>query len=230
MDISSRLKLITEYIDSVDTLCDVGTDHGYIPIYALQNGLCKKAIASDINKEPLNKAKLNAIFENMGDELEFRLGSGLSTIKNKEVDAVVIAGMGGNLIKDILEADIEKVKNCKYLILQPAQNPEVLREYLYTNGYNVIQEDLCLDDEKYYEFFKVSKDDGSKTILDDIYYEISPKLLMSKHPLMKEYLEYKLEQYNKIESFIIEKTESAEKRKKEVEDRILIISNILKNF
>ena len=126
MELSKRLNFIINNIDKVSVLADVGTDHGYIPLYATQNGLCHKAIAIDINKDPLDKARLNAILEGAGDELEFRLGDGLNPLKKDEVEAVVIAGMGGNLIRDILEENIEKVASFNYLILVPAQNPEVL--------------------------------------------------------------------------------------------------------
>ncbi|GAB6169658.1 tRNA (adenine(22)-N(1))-methyltransferase TrmK [Clostridium carnis] len=229
MDLSKRLKFIIKNMDKVVAMADIGTDHGYVPLYALRNDICTKAIASDINKDPLDKARLNAILEGMGDELEFRLGGGLSTVKNQEVQAVVIAGMGGNLIRDILEKDIEKVNNLDYLILQPAQNPEVLREYLYTNDYEILEEDLCLDEDKYYELFKVKRKEGENTSLDSIYYEVSPKLLMSRHPLMKDYLNYKLDQYNKILSFLTDSTVSANERRKEINEKITVISNMI-NF
>lgn len=226
MELSKRLDLIVNHIKDCDTLVDVGTDHGYIPIYVIKNGICKSAIASDINKDPLDKAKLNAIFEEVDEKIDTRLGDGLSTIEVNEVDACVIAGMGGNLIRDILEADKEKVKGFKFLILQPAQNPEVLREYLYTNGYEVIEEDLCIDEDKYYELFKVRVKEGEETSLDSIYYEISPKLLRDRHPLMKDYITYKKEKYEKILGFIEEDTESAEARKNELEAKINILTNL----
>lgn len=231
MDISKRLKLITEYINPVNVLCDVGTDHGYIPIYAIKNNLCLKAIASDINKDPLDRAKLNTIFENIvGKEIEFRLGGGLSTIKKGEVNAVIIAGMGGNLIRDILENDLDKVKELDYLILQPAQNPEVLRKYLYNSGYEIIEEDLCFEEGKYYEFFKVKKVESGSTELDEIYYEISPRLLMKRHSLLKEFLNDKLDTYNKILSFITDDTEPAQQRKDEISQKISIISGMISNI
>lgn len=229
MELSKRLNFIVEKVEKVIALADVGTDHGYIPLYALKNNICSEAIASDINKEPLDKARLNAILEGVGDELEFRLGNGLSVLKKNEVQAVIIAGMGGNLIRDILEADTNIVNELEYLILQPAQNPEVLREYLYTNDYEIIDEDLCLDDGKYYELFKVRRKIGENTVLDSIYYEISPKLLMEKHPLMKEYINSKLDKYNKILSLITDETESATLRKEELLEKISILSNIV-NF
>lgn len=226
MELSKRLDLIVNHIKDCDTLVDVGTDHGYIPIYVIKNEICKSAIASDINKDPLDKAKLNAIFEEVDEKIDTRLGGGLSTVEVNEVDACVIAGMGGNLIRDILEADKEKVKGFKFLILQPAQNPEVLREYLYTNGYEVIEEDLCIDEDKYYELFKVRVKEGEETSLDPIYYEISPKLLRDRHPLMKDYITYKKEKYEKILGFIEDDTESAEARKNELEAKINILTNL----
>lgn len=227
MELSKRLNFIINNIDKVSVLADVGTDHGYIPLYATQNGLCHKAIAIDINKDPLDKARLNAILEGAGDELEFRLGDGLNPLKKDEVEAVVIAGMGGNLIRDILEENIEKVASFNYLILVPAQNPEVLREYLYNNDYEIICENLCEEDGIYYELFKVRKKDGESMALDSIYYEVSPKLLMQKHPLMKDYLNSKLDNYKKILSFITESTVSARDRRAAVEDKINIISNMI---
>ncbi|MBB6714702.1 tRNA (adenine(22)-N(1))-methyltransferase [Clostridium gasigenes] len=231
MKLSKRLEFIADHIDKVISLSDIGTDHGYIPLYALNKGLCEKAIASDINKDPLDKARLNALLEGMGDELEFRLGGGLDPLKEGEVQAVIIAGMGGKLIKDILEKDITKVDNLDYLILQPAQNPEGLREYLYTNDYEIISEDLCKDDGKYYELFKVKRKKDENTELDSIYYEISPKLLMSKHPLMKEYLESKLENYNKILEAVSAEVNSdlANIKKVEIEEKIAVISSMI-NF
>ena len=226
MELSKRLNLIVNNIENCNTLVDIGTDHGYIPIYAVKNGICKNAIASDINKDPLDKAKLNSIFESVDENIDTRLGSGLETIKNGEAQVAVIAGMGGNLIKDILEADKDKVKELDYLILQPAQNPEVLREYLYTNGYEVIAEDLCIDEDKYYELFKVRAKDGEETELDSIYYEISPKLLRDKHPLMGEYIKSKKQKYEKILNLIEDDTESALKRKKELEEKISILTNL----
>ena len=229
MELSERLNFIIKHIENTSVLADIGTDHGYIPLYAVKNGICSKAIAVDINKEPLDKARLNAILEGTGDELEFRFGVGLNALEKDEVEVTVIAGMGGNLIRDILESQIEKVDSMKYLILQPAQNPEVLREYLYNNNYEIISEDLCLDENIYYELFKVRRKEGEATSLDSIYYEVSPKLLMQKHHLMKEYLISKVENYKRIISFITESTVNASERRKSIQEKIDVISNMI-NF
>ena len=229
MELSKRLQFIAAHIDRCKTIIDIGTDHGYIPIYSVKNNLCEKAIASDINKEPVKKAEMNAALEVVKSSVEVRLGGGLEVINIGEAEAVVIAGMGGNLIRDILEKDIEKTASFKYLILQPAQNPEVLREYLYNNGYEIIEEDLCIDEGIYYELFKVKKNNkAEKVSLEPIYYEISPRLLKDKNKLMLSYLESKDEKYSKILGFIKDNSESALKRKQDIESKLKEIENFKK--
>lgn len=229
MELSKRLNSIVKHIEKTEILADIGTDHGYIPIYSIENEICSKAIAIDINKDPLDKARLNAIIEGVDDKVDFRLADGIKGLKKEEANVVVIAGMGGNLIRDILEESIDTVESIDYLILQPAQNPEILREYLYTNDYEVIKEDLCYDEEIYYEIFKVKRKAGESTILDSLYYEVSPKLLMEKHPLMKDYLKEKVNNYKRIEGFIKEDTDNAKVRKELVKEKINIITNMI-NF
>lgn len=230
MELSKRLKLIVKHMDKCKNIIDVGSDHGYIPIYAVKKGICESAIASDINIGPVEKAKLNASLDGVSDKVDVRLGGGLQTVKKGEVEAVVIAGMGGNLIRDILEHDKDKLPSYKYMILLPAQNPEVLRKYLYSNGYKIIAEDLCVDENIYYELFKVQKCEGDKIELDEIFYEFSPILLKSKHPLMKGYLEAKEEKYKKILQFIKDDSESAMKRKNEIEVKLKAIEGFKKEI
>lgn len=230
MELSKRLNWIIEKINNVDTIMDIGTDHGYIPIYLIKNNIAKKVIASDINQEPLKKAKINAALDGVSDKIDLRLGGGLQPIKNKEAQAVIIAGMGGNLIRDILENDLDKVRNLDYLILQPAQNPEVLREYLYKNDYEILDEDLCIDENKYYELFKVRYKKGDYISLESIFYEISPFLLNKKLPLFKSYIESKIDKNKKVIEFIADDTEHAIKRKNELKEKNYKLEKFLKNF
>lgn len=198
MELSKRLTWIIEKVDKVQVIMDIGTDHGYIPIYLVKNNIAQKVIASDINKDPLKKAKINAALDGVSDKVDLRLGGGLQPLKNNEAQTVIIAGMGGNLIRDILENDFDKVKKLEYLILQPAQNPEVLREYLYTNDYEILYEDICLDDNKYYELFKVRYKKGDYISLENLFYEISPLMLNKKLPLLKAYIESKIEKIKRL--------------------------------
>ena len=166
----------------------------------------------------------------MLDKIDLRLGGGLSPLNNKEANAVIIAGMGGNLIRDILENDLDKVKNLDYLILQPAQNPEVLRKYLYNNNYEILEEDICLDENKYYEIFKVKYKKGDYISLEDIFYEISPTMLSKKLPLLKSYIENKIEKNKKVMEFIKDNTEHAIERKNELKEKNQKLEKLLKNF
>lgn len=229
MELSKRLKFIASHIEKCKSIADIGTDHGYIPIYAVKNNLCESAIASDINKDPVRKSKLNISLEGLSERIETRLGGGLEPIKTKEVEGIIIAGMGGNLIRDILEEGKNKLPFFKFIILQPAQNPEVLREYLYNNGYKILEEDLCFDD-IYYELFKVVKNNEEHTKVDNIFYEFSPILLKKKHPLMLPYLESKEEKYKKILGFIKDDSESAKKRKEEVKEKLNFIESLKKEL
>ncbi|RQN12214.1 SAM-dependent methyltransferase [Clostridium butyricum] len=230
MELSKRLNWILNIMDKCDVIMDVGTDHGYIAIELIKRNLADKVIASDINKDPLNKAKLNVSLEGLSNKIELRLGGGLTPVKDKEVNGVLIAGMGGNLIRDILENDIKKVKNMDYLVLQPAQNPEVLREYLYISDYEIIDEDVCFDEGKYYEVFKVKYKENNSTKLENIFYEVSPMLLNKKSDVFKDYLYEKIDKYKKVKSFIKDNTEHALSRKKELDSKIEIIENLLKKF
>ena len=216
MELSKRLKRIAEHVDKCESVADIGTDHGYIPIYLVKEGICKKAIASDINKGPIEKAKVNVAFEGVSNKVKCLLGPGLNPLKVGEVNGVILAGMGGNLTRDILLADMDKVKKYDFIILQPAQNPEVLREFLYKNDYEIIDEDLIKDEGRFYELFKVKYNENSEKLVfeDGLYYEVSPLLREKNHPLFKEFIEEKINRCETILSFIKEDTEAAKKEKK----------------
>lgn len=229
MELSKRLKRIAEHVDKCESVADIGTDHGYIPIYLVKEGICKKAIASDINKGPIEKAKVNIAFEGVSNKVKCLLGPGLNPLKVGEVNGVILAGMGGNLTRDILLADMDKVKKYDFIILQPAQNPEVLREFLYKNDYEIIDEDLIKDEGRFYELFKVKYNENSEKLVfeDELEYEVSPLLRKKNHPLFKEFIEEKINRCETILSFIKEDTEAAKKRKSDLEEKINKLKGML---
>ncbi|MDM0445495.1 class I SAM-dependent methyltransferase [Clostridium perfringens] len=229
MELSKRLKRIAEHVDKCESVADIGTDHGYIPIYLVKEGICKKAIASDINKGPIEKAKVNVAFEGVSNRVKCLLGPGLNPLKVGEVNGVILAGMGGNLTRDILLADMDKVKKYDFIILQPAQNPEVLREFLYKNDYEIIDEDLIKDEGRFYELFKVKYNENSEKLVfeDELEYEVSPLLREKGHPLFKEFIEEKINRCETILSFIKEDTEAAKKRKSDLEEKINKLKGML---
>jgi tRNA (adenine22-N1)-methyltransferase len=227
MELSTRLKTIVNMMEKCDSIIDVGTDHGYVPIYLVRNGLINSAIASDINSGPVEKAKKNVRESRLSPKITCRRGSGLSTVKVREVQVAIIAGMGGNLIRDILEADLLVVKKLEYVILQPVQNAEVLREYLYNTGYDILCEDICFDDGKFYEIIK-AKHNTVPLVLDRIYYEISKTLLDEKHPVMQQFIEFKLKKYLKVYNTLNENSIAVKNRKEQLYPVIKRLKEFLK--
>ena len=151
-----RLLKIAEITGCVNTVMDIGTDHGYLPVYLIENKKAQSAIVSDVSLESLNKA--NRLIHSLGlsDKIESREGGGFSILHDKdEIDVAIIAGMGGNLIASILEdADsLIRQKNIR-LILQPMQNPEVLRKYLLNHNYYIKSENLVQDDRFIYQIIE----------------------------------------------------------------------------
>ena len=222
MELSKRLMKIASYVNYCEAIADIGTDHGYIPIYLVKNNKCNSAIASDINKGPIEKASTNIRFEGLSEKIKCLLGGGLKPLKVGEVNGVIIAGMGGNLIRDIILEDIEKVKLYDFLILQPAQNPEVLRGFLYNNNFEILNEDLILDDGKFYELFKVKYNENAKKInvKDEISYEISSILLESNNSLVNDYIKSKIKKYENIITYIKDDTSLAKKKKDILNEKI----------
>lgn len=226
MNLSNRLKTISDMVVNVKSIVDVGTDHGYIPIFLVKNNIIDNAVASDINKGPVEKVKQNVSNYNLDKKIQCRLGGGLTTVEPNEVEAAIIAGMGGNLIRDIIEESLDVFKQLKYAILQPVQNPEVLKEYIYKKGFTIIDEELVYEDGKYYEIFKV-KYDNKINVIDPIYYEISKTLIEKKHNIMKDYLNFKLDKYNKIYENLNCDTENSQRRKEELKEIIERIKGFL---
>ena len=156
MMLTERLEKIAGCIEC-STLADIGTDHGYIPIYAVKNGKCERAIACDVNNGPLNSADENIATYGLSDKIETRLSDGLEALGVGEADTVVIAGMGGFLIRDILERGADRITDDTVLLLQPMVAVAELREHLYKNGYNIFGELLAREGGKFYNILCVKR-------------------------------------------------------------------------
>ncbi|CDF58052.1 tRNA (adenine(22)-N(1))-methyltransferase [Thermobrachium celere] len=192
MILSKRLEAVFDMIEKCNCLADIGTDHGYIPIKAIRENKCKKAIASDIKIGPIEVAKKNIKKYELSNLIEVRLGPGLSTLKNGEADVIVISGMGGNLISDIIKNDIQISKNSKYLILQPVQYPEILRQELFNLNFLIIDENIIKEDNKYYHIMKVSYGNKNEYKNQAEFY-IGPVNIKKQNSTTFEYIQYKLD-------------------------------------
>ena len=154
MQLSERLSSVASMVTAGNCLADVGTDHGYVPIYLYERNIIPRAIAMDVNKGPLERARLHIAEFGFENAIETRLSDGMAALKLGEVDSVTIAGMGGPLIIRILSAYPEVTASLKELILQPQSEISEVRSWLYENGYEIIEEHMVYEDGKYYPMFK----------------------------------------------------------------------------
>lgn len=196
MKLTARLKTIADLVPKGKEVADIGTDHAYLPVYLIKNNIAPKVIAADINKGPLQNAEKTISSYNLENSIKTRLGSGLKPIKANEVQTVIIAGMGGLLIRDILVESLEVVKTIETLILQPMVAQDELRKWLYDNKFKVDNEKLAKEGNKLYEILVVSK--GNMEIKDDIYFEIGQKMIENKDPYLMEFLDSKIKKYTEI--------------------------------
>ena len=199
MELNGRLKKIAELTKGTEVLADVGCDHGYIPIYCLQKGFCTKAIAMDINRGPLDRCYKNIVKYKLGDLIETRLSNGIEKLKSGEADTIVIAGMGGLLIRDILKNSISNIKQGTRLILQPMLAPFELKQYLCENGFLIENEYVVREDNKFYNIISAKKADlkPDYTYCDLL---IGINLKANSPDVFEDYIKYKISVAQKIKN------------------------------
>ena len=147
---SARLEAIVELAECGDTVCDVGCDHAHVPIRLIQTGCYRRAIGMDVIDGPLGKAAGNLALYQMEDRVELRLSDGLDAFVPGEADTLVITGMGGTLMEEILLRDPEKTGSISVLVLGPQSDPEKVRAALRRLGFAITREKLIFEDGKYY--------------------------------------------------------------------------------
>ena len=152
---NKRLLTIMSLIENGKGIIDVGTDHGYIPIALAQQGYCGKIFASDINRGPLDSAIKNAKESKMEDKIQFLLCDGLALCPYEEIDTIVIAGMGGDMICKILDYAEWTMDPAYKLILQPMTKQEILRYWLSNNGFETEREELAVEGDQIYQILSV---------------------------------------------------------------------------
>nr|WP_094234282.1 class I SAM-dependent methyltransferase [Mogibacterium pumilum]ASS38047.1 hypothetical protein AXF17_06165 [Mogibacterium pumilum] len=143
MKISDRIKVICDAVTPGETIADIGTDHAYVPLILYKRNISPDVIMCDISADSLSKARESfTAAEITMPESSFRIGDGLDVIDKGEVDALIIAGLGGVTIVDILSNDIDKLQSFKKLILQPRNNSGPLRSFLYRYGFDITDNKL----------------------------------------------------------------------------------------
>lgn len=245
--LDNRLMTISNMVTKKGTLLDVGTDHGYLPVYLIKNNLIDNAIASDVSMGSLGKAIKVVKEENLSEKISTRHGSGLNVIKiGDSIDTVVIAGMGGILISQLIGEKLEYVmRNNIEFIVQPVQQPEVIREFFYKNGFEITQETITKAESKIYHVIKakytgesimlpIIKFDGSK-VPDEIGYEIGINNIKSNDEntrlILKELIGYRKREQNIIKKRMEDAGKGpGDKRYNQVMSKINGFNLILKNI
>ena len=229
MQLSKRLQAVARLVTPGSRLADVGTDHGYVPIWLFEQGQILSAIAMDLRKGPLERAREHIQMHGLDAHIETRLSDGLDKLLPGEADSIVIAGMGGMLVVKILSQGQKLLSSVKELILQPQSDLDAVREYLHRTGFVIVKEDMIFEDGKYYPMMKAVH--GENTDDRKIWFLYGRLLLENRHPVLKSYLEKEYDGCCKLlEKLSRTSTEMAKRRCEELSEKKVLIEEALVYF
>lgn len=206
--LSARMRALTDMVTAGNRVCDVGCDHGWVSIYLVQQGISPRVLAMDVRQGPLSRAQEHIRQQGLEAYIDTRLSDGVTALKAGEADTVICAGMGGRLMRRILEEGREKLEAMEELILQPQSEVTDFRAYLRQAGYVTLAEDMVFEDGKYYPIMKVAAsfqglraegsadretDDAESEAAEDtdrraLQDRFGRMLLDCRHPVLRQYL------------------------------------------
>lgn len=218
MEISKRLERVAGLVTR-DVVADIGTDHGYVPIYLYQKGKIRKAFACDVRKGPLEKCRQNIALYSAQSVIEPRLGSGLTPLAPGEAKTAIMAGMGGMLIVHILQDSPEVAASLEELVLSPQRDFGAVRKYLHQIGFSICAEHMLKEDGKPYVLMRCEK--GAEQYSREIDYLYGKLLLEQKNPVLRELLLHEAAKYERLLYHLEQNpTENAKKRLPEVAQKL----------
>ncbi len=232
--LSARMKAVADMVEKGSRVCDVGCDHGYVSIYLVQQGIAPKVIAMDINQGPLWRAMEHVEQAGLSRYITLRLSDGLSAYSCKEADTLICAGMGGCLMQKILEREPEKTESFREMILQPQSELPAFRKFLRNKGYTICQEDMILEEDKFYPIIKaipewVLTEHGARKESVELTDRFGPELLSKRHPVLLKYLQRELKKNLCLKEKLKAAAESAriKKRLEEIEKELFYLKEAL---
>ena len=194
--LSKRLQAVADLVKPNSRLLDVGSDHAYLPTYLVQQEKIDFAIAGEVVKGPYQIARNHVAEQNLQENIEVRLADGLAAFEeNDAITSVVIAGMGGILISEILEAGKDKLSQVEQLILQPNNHEESLRSWLMDHDFVITSEKILLEAGKIYEIIVA---EHGTTELNETELEFGPYLSQEKSEVFRQKWNKELHTLNKI--------------------------------
>ncbi len=192
--LTPRLDAVFDKLHTCRAVADIGCDHAYIPIKAIEDGIAETAIATDLNQGPLDIAKANIEKHGLLDRIETRIGGGLKPLFAGEADQIIIAGMGGEVISDIIASDTRIAKSSG-LILQPMNSQYELRKYLIKNGFMITGEDIATEGFKVYNII-TARAGTQAEYENDFYYQLPPYLY--SHRNFRALYDKKMREFSKV--------------------------------
>ena len=230
MELSKRLHAVAGLVTEGASVADIGTDHGYIPIYLIQERIASKVIALDVKKGPLERARMHIIGHGLKGQIETRLSDGLREVAPGEVDTMIAAGMGGGLVIHILEDSPETVKEISSFILQPQSEIDKVRRYLNEHGYRIVEERMVEESGKFYPMMRAVH--GKEEAYEEYEYLYGKRLVEKKDPVLGRYLQRE----QNIRESILEQLQrhknsaTAREREKEVQEEWRKIRQALAHY
>ncbi len=224
LKISNRLKAVAGLVKKGNVVADIGTDHGYLPIYIFNNRISDKVIAMDVRKNPLSKAQMHIKEYNAEAGIELRLSDGLEKLNSCEAQTITICGMGGKLIQSILDKGKDKYDETTQLIVSPQSEIRDFRKYLNDCGYSIVGEHMLKEDGQFYFIIECYRDaakvnvsdDDKDDVLQEVYLRYGELLLKNMCPCLLEYLERELS----ITDSVLERVEGLNSNEYAVQERI----------
>lgn len=198
-----RLEEIINLVDDNSIVADIGTDHGIVPYELIKSNKAKKVIASDISEKSLDKLREKLDYLDEPEKIILNVSDGLDDLNEYQVDTIIISGMGGNLIADILEKNIDVAKSANCLILGANNSLSLLRKFLHDNSFEIIEEVDLFENDKYYQILKIKV--GKQLFLNEYEYEFGKFLIDNKSKNLKQYIKQQIDNKKTILSYISEK-------------------------
>ncbi len=194
--LTPRLQAIADRVPPGIRVADVGTDHAYLPAWLVAEGICPAAWAADIQKGPLENARETLVREGLSEKIQLRLGPGLTPMRGESPQGIIIAGMGGILISEILQVDIHMARMAQSLILQPMSGFTDLRRWLVTHGFRITDECLVKEDRRFYEIICAQSGKGQEP--DSFRDLVGYCLPENGDPLFPQFVAHQIRRFEKI--------------------------------
>ena len=261
MELSKRLQAVADLLSTDLKVADIGCDHGFVSIYLVESGKASRCLAMDVNKGPLERAGEHILEKGLSTYIETRLSDGAkaiqfitneNSVKTLEVDAAIIAGMGGRLMIKIIQDSLEKFQAMQEFVLQPQSEIAKVRQFIRDIGFIITAEEMVLEEGKFYPIMKAvrnrlmsedvkgcepsSSEWEEKAFADSInkqelYDNFGEHLLNKKHPVLQQFLQKEAGLYEEIlDSLKKQDSEKSKERQKEIKQKLQLIYQGLEWF